>query len=401
MLNISLSIEEYDYFLPEDRIAQFPVKNRELSKLLVAIQKPYQIALFKDIVDYLPDNAVLIYNDTKVIPARLIFQKPTGARIEIFLIKPRQPGDYQENFHTTSSVVWEVMIGNAARWKEGRLQLRWVEKDEEQSLEVSKLESNLVRFTWKPPTLTFGEILEKVAHVPLPPYIKREDNPDDRNAYQTVYAYQPGSVAAPTAGLHFTEEILEQLTIQKNILKIPITLHVGLGTFKPVKSAIAEHEMHAEPVIFTKESVMALAKHADKPWIVVGTTSLRALESLYYYLLYLLKGKKIDVVPQWIAWETSDKDIIPRTELFKTIMKENIFQNIFFETQLFILPGKPVLMGDYLITNFHQPRSTLLLLVDAFASQSWKGVYSFALQQELRFLSYGDACLFKNKNKRF
>ncbi|MCX7697114.1 MAG: S-adenosylmethionine:tRNA ribosyltransferase-isomerase [Bacteroidales bacterium] len=398
----NISIEEYDYYLPEENIAQYPVAERDLSNLLVAIDENFVIEKFRLIHHHLPSDAVLIYNDTKVIPARLFFQKSTGARIEILLLNPIDPPDYQTNFQTCKEVIWEVLIGNASKWKDEVLSTEWLTNGTKYSLRAEKIDKNKVRLSWSPSSLCFSEILEMIALVPLPPYIQRPVEKKDKETYQTIYAHHPGSVAAPTAGLHFTPQLLETIQTQKNIQLVPITLHVGIGTFKPLKTDIHSHEMHKELINIPPTSLKLLLEHSNKPWIVVGTTSLRALESLYFYLLSILLGQPIQTIPQWIGWEIPESRWISRTTLLEQLPKLNLLdRDIQFDTQLMILPGKPIQMADYLITNFHQPRSTLLLLVDAFSSISWKKIYAFALENKLRFLSYGDACLLKNKNSPF
>lgn len=399
-MNPSASIQEFDYYLPEDKIAKYPADERDLSNLLIATEEHLTKIKFRFIGEYLPSNALLVYNDTKVIPARFIFQKKTGARIEILLLNPLSPSDYQLNFQTTHEVIWEAMIGNASKWKDGNMVLEWIKNGITYSISAQRIGQNQVKFTWQPPSLTFGEILDMAASVPLPPYINRPAEEKDKETYQTVYAYHPGSVAAPTAGLHFTPDLLKKLQTQKNIILVPLTLHVGLGTFKPVKTDIQNHVMHEELVHIPAHSLKTLIEYSHRPWIVVGTTTLRALESLYYFLLHSLKGNHLQTIPQWISWHTPEQWFKPRNQLL-SLFAPGELTSIQFSTRLMIVPGKPIWMGDYMITNFHQPRSTLLLLVDAFSKVYWKKIYAFALSNDFRFLSYGDACLLKNKFSPF
>ncbi|MPM10001.1 S-adenosylmethionine:tRNA ribosyltransferase-isomerase [bioreactor metagenome] len=395
-----LDIKDYDYPLPEENIAQFPSGTRGGSKLLLAHKKPFATVSFSELKNHIPHDSLLIFNETKVIPARLIFTKPTGARIEIFLLQPDENTDYQIALATDKPCVWNVLIGNASKWKEGCLTLGFTLPDGQTGvLSATRIAAEKVRFEWTPEGRVFSEILDILARVPLPPYIHRDTDEKDRDRYQTVFARNDGSVAAPTAGLHFTDEQLQELR-KCGIKQVALTLHVGLGTFRPVKESIADHEMHNEPFYVSPEQLKTLAENADKPWIVVGTTTLRALESLYVYAGKIAAETCIAStnfnIQQWDKWHS--KNSISRKEAFETLnrMAEKENSSLTGNTSLFITKGKPVRTADFLITNFHQPKSTLLMLVDAFASEDWREAYDFALKNDMRFLSYGDACLFRN-----
>jgi len=395
-----LDIKEYDYPLPEENIAQFPSGTRGGSKLLLAHEKPFATVNFSELKNHIPHDSLLIFNETKVIPARLIFSKPTGARIEIFLLQPDENTDYQIALATDKPCVWNVLIGNASKWKEGCLTLGFTLPDGQTGvLSATRIASEKVRFEWTPSGRVFSEILDVLARVPLPPYIHRDTDEKDRDRYQTVFARNDGSVAAPTAGLHFTDDQLAELS-NFGIKQVALTLHVGLGTFRPVKESISDHEMHNEPFYISPKQLKTLAEHADKPWIVVGTTTLRALESLYVYAGKIAAEECYPVahfnIKQWDKWNSGNT--ISKKEAFETLcrMAEKENSSLTGNTSLFITKGKPVRTADFLITNFHQPKSTLLMLVDAFASEDWREAYDFALKNNMRFLSYGDACLFRN-----
>ncbi|MGD9491883.1 MAG: S-adenosylmethionine:tRNA ribosyltransferase-isomerase [Bacteroidales bacterium] len=395
-----LDIRDYNYHLPEENIAQFPPEKRGGSKILLAHQQPFSIVGFNELKHHIPKNALLIFNETKVIPARLIFNKSTGARIEIFLLQPEKNTDYQLALSSKQSCSWNVLIGNAAKWKSGDLSIGFqLTGNTTGILTASRTSDNTVLFSWNA-DIEFSEVLSLLARVPLPPYIRRDTVMEDRDRYQTVFARNEGSVAAPTAGLHFTTEQLNELN-QNGIMQIALTLHVGLGTFRPVKGNIADHEMHTEPFFVSSEQLNQLTENADRPWIVVGTTTLRALESLYIFAEKIKSGESNASaefnIAQWDKWNSGNT--LSRNEAFGILKQLNAGKNIglFGNTSLFITKGKPVKTADYLITNFHQPQSTLLMLVDAFASEQWQKAYEFAIQNQMRFLSYGDACLFKNR----
>lgn len=397
------SIDQYNYHLPDENIAQFPTEKREDSRLLLAKSEAFDTTLFSEIGKHIPHNSLLIFNETRVIPARLVFFKSTGARIEVFLLHPIEPADYQQALAAFGTTEWKVLIGNAAKWKEGDLSIVFcAETGSEIVFTATRTGSETVRFSWHH-HISFGTVLDHLAQVPLPPYIHRSNNQNDRERYQTVFARNAGSVAAPTAGLHFTEKLLHQLSTS-GIQQVALTLHVGLGTFRPVKDSIANHTMHNEPFYISHEQLKMLAENASRPWTVVGTTSLRALESLYVYgckLLNKTETRKAEFeIEQWDKWNGHEPEGANRQTVFESLLalsEKHGSAGLSGNTSLIILKGKPVRTADYLITNFHQPKSTLLLLVDAFASTNWAEAYQYALNQNMRFLSYGDACLFLNK----
>lgn len=395
-----LDIKDYDYHLPEENIAQFPPEQRGGSKILLAHRKPFSVSDFNELKNFIPNNSLLIFNETKVIPARLVFSKTTGARIEIFLLQPDGDADYQLTLASKHTCQWTVLIGNAAKWKNGNLRIDFPLPDGTNSiLTASRIAADTVSFEWNN-DLIFAEILDLLARVPLPPYIHRDTVDEDRDRYQTVFARNEGSVAAPTAGLHFTESQLQDLD-RSGITQVALTLHVGLGTFRPVKGNIADHEMHTEPLFISRQQLKILAENAGKPWVVVGTTTLRALESMYIFAEKNKSGISAThstfTIHQWDKWHAENS--LSRSEAFNNLhqMAEKKGSGLSGNTSLFITKGRPVRTADYLITNFHQPKSTLLMLVDAFSSENWQEAYDFAKTNQLRFLSYGDACLFKNK----
>ena len=396
----SISIDEYDYPLPEDRIAKYPLAERDASKLLVMKDGKIQASQFKHIGDFLPPKALLVFNETKVIRARLQFQKSTGSHIEVFCLEPDD--DYQIAFSSTSPVRWKCLVGNSKRWRDGKLQMALEVGDDEVTLSAERMEKNdqysEIEFSWTPPGLSFASILEAAGEIPLPPYLNREAEPEDRDRYQTVFARYDGSVAAPTAGLHFTKPLLEQLKAEGFDLD-EVTLHVGAGTFRPVATAtIGEHAMHSETIIVRKSLIQNLINHLDGNIIPVGTTSTRTLESLYWIGMMLteqgmaLRDLHVD---QWYPYNPHP-DLSTRDALQKTIdyLELHNLARLEASTALIIAPGyqKKVISG--LITNFHQPKSTLLLLVSALIGNHWKTAYQYALEHNFRFLSYGDSCIF-------
>ncbi len=397
----NIEIEEYNYNLPEERIAQYPVKKRDESLLLLYNKGIISKERFKNISSLLPQNSLLIFNNTKVIRARLLFHKESGATIEILCIEPLSPASYDQNLSNTANVEWKCIIGNLKKWKTEKLCINIPLKNKKLKLTANKIspdgEAWRIKFTWDPPELSFGEILEIAGHMPLPPYIKREDNKDDYSRYQTVYSVIEGSVAAPTAGLHFTEKVLESIK-NRGIKTENITLHVGAGTFKPIKSGkIENHEMHTEHYSLSKSTLQALLQGESRT-IAVGTTSTRSLESLYWL------GRKIWKTPmipqeelhtkQWEPYENC-KDI-PKREILEILleyMERNTLSHLSATTKIMIVPGYKFRIIEGLITNFHQPKSTLLLLLAAWTGPDWKKIYEFALENGFRFLSYGDSSL--------
>lgn len=393
-----LSIEEYNYSLPRNKIADYPLTNRDKSKLL--IQYPsgrINENIFRHITDYLPAESLLVFNDTRVVRARLKFNKSTGAEIEIFCLEPVEPVAVVDNaFEQHSPVVWKCFVGNARRWKDHMLSMET--SSGRLMAEKIKPEGNAwyVKFSWEPAEKVWSEILEEKGHVPLPPYIKREDEPDDRKRYQTVFAQKNGSVAAPTAGLHFSSRVFEDL-LQKNISKTFLTLHVGAGTFRPVVgSSLLNHEMHRERIVISRQTVEKLLQYDRHKVIPVGTTSVRTLESIYWYANKLSHNFDEDFfVDQWQPYKKNSG--ISRHRALELILEKMDWENTVYlsgVTRLMIVPGYEYKMTGGMLTNFHQPKSTLLLLVAAFLGAEWKNVYDYALRNDFRFLSYGDSCLF-------
>lgn len=388
-----LKIEDFNYDLPEERIAKFPLPNRSQSKLLTYKNGEITSSVFTSIVDELPANSLLVYNNTKVFYARLGFIKSTGAKIEVFCLEPHQT-ELNSAMQQKGSANWKCMVGNAKKWKDETLSLT-IEGSTELTAELIGKEGNdyLVSFTWDN-NLTFSELMEKAGNVPLPPYLKRKAEESDKQRYQTVYSKHEGSVAAPTAGLHFTPDILESLKT-KGVNFLPLTLHVGAGTFQPVKAAkMQDHDMHAEVFSVTKENLETLHEALENktPVVVVGTTSLRALESLFW-------GGNGEIqspleINQWEPYENTEKPK-PIEAVNKLIdyLNTNHLNQIEGKTKIIIAPGYSFQFADALITNFHQPKSTLLLLVSAILAGNWKSAYDYALANDFRFLSYGDSSI--------
>ena len=398
----NIKIEDYNYPLPNDMIAKFPLVERDMSKLLFQSGNTVEEKRFAKLPELLPKNSLLIFNETKVVKARLLFKKSTGASIEIFCLEPVKPvNDFQLAYEQKSPVVWKCFIGNAKRWKSGKLELKINSNGQETILLAEKTEQLsegfLVSFQWDNYNLTFSDIISTAGFVPIPPYLNRKPVEEDSTRYQTVYAHHKGSVAAPTAGLHFTDTIIAKLD-EIGIETDKLTLHVGAGTFKPVVShTIAEHEMHTEKVIVGIHTLKHLRQKLDDPIIPVGTTSMRTIESLYWMAVKLQKGNNKFTVEQWDPYKlTVDPEFNSRKALSLLInyLEENKLDEIKGETRLMIAPGYKFKIATGLITNFHQPKSTLLLLVSALIGDSWKQAYDFALKNNFRFLSYGDSCLF-------
>jgi S-adenosylmethionine:tRNA ribosyltransferase-isomerase len=395
-----IKISEYNYPLPEERIAKYPLRERDQSKLLLWNNGRIEKNVFRNIGSFLPANSLLIFNNTRVIHARLFFKKPTGAAIEIFCLEPVEPADYQVAFQEKKKVTWKCMVGNSKKWKKGELR-REIEIGGEKIIlkaekKGQKNNSSFINFSWNG-NITFAEIIEKAGVLPIPPYLKRETEPEDELTYQTVYAKNDGSVAAPTAGLHFTDKVLQSLS-KKNIETAEVTLHVGAGTFQPVKAkTIDGHTMHHEQVIVPREILEKLLAHSGKT-IAVGTTSVRSLESLYWLGLKLENGEIFSEIPVVYQWEPYEKSAaitpVRALENILNFLDKNKLESLRFSTQIIIVPGYSFKVIEGMITNFHQPQSTLLLLVSAFIGNDWKKVYDFALENDFRFLSYGDSNLY-------
>lgn len=397
-----IKIKDYNYPLTDVRIAKYPLSERDHSKLLIYDKGEIKEDVFYNIAEYLPKNALMIFNNTKVIQARMHFRKDTGALIEVFLLEPYAPADYEQMFQTTSECSWLCLVGNLKKWKGQQLgrEINIKGKDVFVKVDYEREHhtSHLIKFSWNNNEVSFAEILDAIGELPIPPYLNRETQESDKTTYQTVYSKIKGSVAAPTAGLHFTDNVLSSVSNYGIDLE-EITLHVGAGTFKPVKSdEIGEHNMHSEFVCVHKSTIEKLLLHDGKA-IAVGTTSVRTLESLYYVGLKLLKDKDLSEdelhVCQWEPYADDVKQVsaVKSIEQIREYMEEKNVNSIHFSTQIIIVPGYDYKIVKMLVTNFHQPQSTLLLLVSAFLHGDWKRVYDYALSHDFRFLSYGDSSL--------
>lgn len=405
----NISIEDYNYPLPDERIAKYPLSERDASKLLVSSSEKTVESHFKNIGDFLPKDSLLIFNETKVVRARLQFTKESGAEIEIFCLEPLS--DYQLAFSSSSPSTWKCLVGNSRRWKNDKLSLdvivnRQQATDNRQAtLYAERLEKNdnysVVRFSWEPAELSFAEILESAGEIPLPPYLHRDAEDSDRERYQTVFAKHEGSVAAPTAGLHFTNELINKLK-NEGVAFEEVTLHVGAGTFRPVSSEkIGEHEMHSETIAVRKSCIENLIQNCDKTIIPVGTTSMRTIESLYWMGVILIEEgfeERNIHLNQWFPYKERESLPSAKDSLSAILKYMEMYQMKVFHasTALMIAPSCKINIAKALITNFHQPKSTLLLLVSALIGERWKTVYQYALDNDFRFLSYGDSCLFLN-----
>jgi S-adenosylmethionine:tRNA ribosyltransferase-isomerase len=418
MQNIKLS--DYTYNLPDERIAKFPLPKRDESKLLVYQKGEINHSIFKNVTDYLPKNSLLVFNNTKVIPARIHFQKPTGAIIQIFLLHPVLPTPVINlAMDVTDSCVWECMIGNRKRWKKGDIltQIITVEGQEvEVKAEIFDENQNYIKLSWKvlekkednlnpqppipnslipnPQSLTFVTLIQALGTIPLPPYLNRETEASDSETYQTVYSEKKGAVAAPTAGLHFTQEVLQNLEKQ-GIKQDFLTLHVGAGTFQPIKvENIIEHKMHNEQVVFTKKNIENLLANLGNI-IPVGTTSMRTLESIYWFGVKFLKDDDLPLLIEKL-YPYQHENLPSVEESLKAIlqkMQENNSEEITAETEIFIFPSYRFKICKGIITNYHQPESTLILLIAALIGENWRKVYDEAMTNDYRFLSYGDSSL--------
>ena len=396
-----IKINDYNYPLPEERIAKFPLPVRDQSKLLVYGKGEISETVFTSLPNYLESGSLMIFNNTKVIQARLHFRKETGALIEIFCLEPIQPNDYALNFQQTQHAAWLCMIGNLKKWKEGSLQKELTVKGKPLTLTATRGAchgtSHWVDFTWNNDEVTFADILEVFGELPIPPYLNRETQESDKETYQTVYSKIKGSVAAPTAGLHFTQRVLDSLA-EKGVDLEEVTLHVGAGTFKPVKSEEIEgHEMHTEYISVNRRTIEKLLAHQGEA-IAVGTTSVRTLESLYYIGTTISQHPDASQeelhVKQWQPYETSSSlSAIEALQQILNYMERHQLETLHTSTQIIIAPGYEYKIVKKMITNFHQPQSTLLLLVSAFVKGNWKSIYDYALSHDFRFLSYGDSSL--------
>jgi S-adenosylmethionine:tRNA ribosyltransferase-isomerase len=398
---MNLSSGDFQYELPPDRIAPYPLEERDQSRLLVYRDGNAESARFAELADWLDPGCLMVLNNTRVVQARLAFQKETGARIEVFCLQPLSPEkDVQLALGLHSPVSWECLVGNAKKWKRGPLVFRRMGLSLEASLGEQRGEAHEVHFSWNPPGVSFGEVLGMAGQTPLPPYIQRAAEASDKIRYQTVFARDEGSVAAPTAGLHFTPRVFGSLA-GKGIEQRYVTLHVGAGTFKPVTApTIGGHGMHQEQFEVSRDLIAELAR-GGKKLVCVGTTSMRTLESLYWLGAKLMKGYVphggVFSLDQWYPYRNGRTlpEVSQSLGALLQWLDQNGQQELRGETSLIIVPGYPFKMVDKLITNFHQPGSTLLLLVAAFAGPGWKDAYHFALEKGFRFLSYGDACMFE------
>lgn len=403
-----LKIKDFDYPLPNERIAKYPLAERDQSKLLTRkTDGTIGEDLFINLPNYLPAGALMVFNNTKVIQARLHFHKSTGALIEVFCLEPHTPLDYQQSFATCGEVTWTCMIGNLKKWKEGVLERPITVGGNSLILRAERLgmsgTGHEVRFSWDNPTVSWAEVLDSIGELPIPPYLNRETEDTDLKNYQTVYSKIKGSVAAPTAGLHFTERVLQALD-RHGIERNELTLHVGAGTFKPVKSEeIAGHQMHAEWIAVPLNSIERLLAHGAQ-CIAVGTTSVRTLESLYYIGVRIRQCRDANRepneddlhVPQWLPYDYAKnckRPLTPREalEAVRDYLRDNQLEVLHTATQIIIAPGYEYKIVKTIVTNFHQPQSTLLLLVSAFVGGQWRPIYDYALEHGFRFLSYGDS----------
>ena len=410
-----LFIKDFIYDLPEEKIARYPLLQRDESKLLLLKDGTISDDIYYNLAKHLPEESLLIFNNTKVVEARLLFQKHSGGMIEIFCLEPDERyADITSAMLQKEKVFWKCLVGGAKKWKEESL-IKVIQTDlKEINLTAKKIEQKndyfLIELSWNDHSVSFAEILHHAGLIPLPPYLKRDANEKDNETYQTIYAKHDGSVAAPTAGLHFTERLFEGLAA-KNIKQDFLTLHVGAGTFKPVKTkTIKEHEMHAEFMDVSYSFIENLIENIDKTIVAVGTTSLRTLESLFWMGVKLIRSKESEVgnnldienisVHQWDPYNTDTTGISTSVSLNALLdfMKENNLERLITKTQIIIVPGYEFKIIKGLISNFHQPQSTLLLLVAALVGDDWKKIYHYALQNNFRFLSYGDGSLLWRKN---
>ncbi len=400
-----IRIKDFQYDLPEGRIAKYPLPRRDRSKLLVYQSGEIGEKHFYDLPGLLPAGTLLVCNNTKVILARLHFRKETGALIEVFCLEPYRPADYALSFQQKGSVEWLCMVGNLKKWKSGPLR-RTLSMGEGRTVELCAERgeclgtSHAVRFSWDDPSLSWADLLDAAGELPIPPYLNRETEERDKETYQTVYSRVKGSVAAPTAGLHFTPEVLAELD-RKGVERCEVTLHVGAGTFRPVKSeSIGMHDMHTEWLSVSRKALGQLIAHGAQA-TAVGTTSVRTLESLYYIGCLLLQNPDASEeelhIPQWMPYEGQNGGgDVPATEALQAIasyLDRHGMEALHSATQILIAPGYKYRIVRKMITNFHQPQSTLLLLVSAFIGDDWRKVYDYALRHDFRFLSYGDSSL--------
>jgi S-adenosylmethionine:tRNA ribosyltransferase-isomerase len=400
-----LSVHDFTYELPEQKIARYPLPERDSSRLLIYKDGAIQEDIYRNIPQHVEAGSLLLFNNTRVVAARLLFQKPTGAVVEIFCLEPpSQYADMTTAMTQKGRVTWICLIGGASKWKPGQIlekRMRWNEEEivlQARYLDKEK-DSFSIELSWTPASLTFAEVLHVAGNIPLPPYIKRTVEQTDSERYQTIYANTEGSVAAPTAGLHFTNTVFEAFD-QKQIHREYVTLHVGAGTFKPVKSeTMSGHPMHAEFIDVSIDTIKCILNYLDKQITVVGTTSLRTVESLYWLGVKATRQPDCPpeelVVNQWDPYELNGDPVPTKTALENLLnyLQQRRLDRIITKTSLLIAPGYTFRIPNALVTNFHQPQSTLLLLVAAFVGTDWRKLYTYALENDFRFLSYGDGCL--------
>lgn len=394
-----IRIEEFNYPLPDERIAKYPLTERDKCKLLVRQQNGnISEHIFCELPELLPHDSILVYNNTRVINARLRFHKGEGgALIEIFCLEPIEPRDYAVNFAQQESCSWLCFVGNSKKWKQGSLSMKLQIDNKDTVLSATRIDkegnASIIKFTWDN-NFTFAQIIEAAGEIPIPPYLNRQTECNDKTDYQTVYSHIDGSVAAPTAGLHFTPEVLNKITAL-NITRRELTLHVGAGTFQPVKSEnIGEHEMHSEFIAVSRSLIIELSE-TDRKVIAVGTTSVRTLESLYHIGCLISQNKWDGEVPQWYPYDKCHPNLSVSEALNHILnhLDKSGQDTLIASTRIIIAPGYEYKIVRGIITNFHQPQSTLLLLVSAFVNGDWKPIYDYALDNDFRFLSYGDATL--------
>ena len=398
-MSVNINIKDYNYELPDSRIAKYPLEERDQSKLLEFRDSCITEHIFRDLPGLLPDNAIMVFNDTKVVPARLHFRRESGASIEVFCLEPHLPVEYNVNFASTGQCEWRCIVGNVKKWKGDVLRLDNPDGDESVSLMNLRAElverqgeTSIVRFSWDNGA-AFSAVLEACGRIPIPPYLNRDTESIDSERYQTLYAKYRGSVAAPTAGLHFTDAVLEAIR-HRGIDTETVCLHVGAGTFLPVKSDdVAEHRMHREPFSVSLDFLMKL-RHGGHQVIAVGTTSVRTLESLYYVGVGIIEEGEAKDVDQWAPYSREyDYSLEESLDAIIDYLKARGETSLRVGTRIIIVPGFRFRVVDVLVTNFHQPQSTLLLLISAFIGGEWKPVYEYALAHAFRFLSYGDSSL--------
>ncbi len=398
----NIYIADYDYALPEERIAKFPLAQRDASQLLVCRHQQITSTIFSSLPDYIPAGSLMVFNNTRVIYARLHFRKVTGATIEIFLLEPAVPADYEQMFQSTCQCTWHCLVGNRKRWHDDSLSQAVVVDGQTVTLTAHYDHpvgtAHSITFHWDAPTVTWGELLAATGELPIPPYLHRAAQESDKTTYQTIYSKVDGSVAAPTAGLHFTPSVLAALD-RRGITRQEVTLHVGAGTFQPVKSdEIHGHDMHTEHIAVTRELLSSLIAHHGRV-TAVGTTTVRTVESLYHLGVKIHDNPSLGpdelAIDQWEPYQ-HDSQLTAIESLQEVInyLDAHGLSTLHTTTKIIIVPGYRYQIVNALVTNFHQPKSTLLLLVSAFIGDTWREVYAYALSHDYRFLSYGDACLF-------